>query len=166
MMKHATARDVNAKKNLPSLLSRRELGKTGSLLGGFDKPHRNLVTGCFIPNTIRRIANYGFKAFCGTYSKSGDIFLSAAQDRAIRIYDTSGGNFKKFKKIMARDVGWSILDTAFSPDGRFVVYSSWSECSKCLYSHYTLHVCMCHVMHLIEVNNYVIYYITIYSSHM
>lgn len=47
--------------------------------GGFDKPHRNLVTGCFIPNTVRRIANYGFKAFCGTYSKSGDIFLSAAQ---------------------------------------------------------------------------------------
>lgn len=135
MMKHATGRDVNAKKNLPSLLSRRELGKTGSLLGGFDKPHRNLVTGCFIPNTIRRIANYGFKAFCGTYSKSGDIFLSAAQDRAIRIYDTSGGNFKKFKKIMARDVGWSILDTAFSPDGRFVVYSSWSECSKCLSLH-------------------------------
>lgn len=31
---------------------------------------------------------------------------------------------------MARDVGWSILDTAFSPDGRYVVYSSWSECSE------------------------------------
>ena len=39
-------------------------------------------------------------------------------DRAIRIYDTANGNFKKFKKIMARDVGWSILDTAFSPDGK------------------------------------------------
>ncbi|CAL8135582.1 unnamed protein product [Orchesella dallaii] len=128
MMKQATAIESGG-RSLPSLLAQRELGRTGNgMKGGFDKPHRNHVTGRFLPNTIRRIANYGFKAFCGTYSKSGDIFLSAAQDRAIRIYDTSNGNFKKFKKIIARDVGWSILDTAFSPDGRYVVYSSWSEC--------------------------------------
>ncbi|ODN00691.1 DDB1- and CUL4-associated factor 11 [Orchesella cincta] len=129
ILKQATALDASAGRSLPSLLAQREVGKTGNgMKGGFDKPHRNHVTARFLPNTIRRIANYGFKAFCGTYSKNGDIFLSAAQDRAIRIYDTSNGNFKKFKKIVARDVGWSILDTAFSPDGRYVVYSSWSEC--------------------------------------
>jgi len=99
-------------------------------VSGFDKPHRSLLSENFLPNTITRIANYGHKAFCGTYSKDGNIFLSASQDRAIRIYDTTNGVFKKFKKIMARDVGWSVLDTAFSPDGRSIVYSSWSECSK------------------------------------
>jgi hypothetical protein len=51
-------------------------------------------------------------------------------DRSIRIYDTSKGRFKEFKRILARDVGWSVLDTAFSPDGRHVAYSSWSEASE------------------------------------
>lgn len=51
-------------------------------------------------------------------------------DRQLRLYDTSNGRFKLLKTIEARDVGWSILDTAFSPDGHYVVYSSWSECSK------------------------------------
>jgi len=29
--------------------------------------------------------------------------------------------------IRARDVGWSILDTAFSPDNRHLIYSSWCD---------------------------------------
>ena len=29
--------------------------------------------------------------------------------------------------IQARDVGWSILDVAVSPDGEHLVYSSWSD---------------------------------------
>ena len=51
-------------------------------------------------------------------------------DRFLRVFDTSQGRFNCIKKIPARDVGWSILDTAFSPDGRTVVYSSWSESSE------------------------------------
>ncbi|OXA46982.1 hypothetical protein Fcan01_18501 [Folsomia candida] len=112
--------------SLPRLLASREMGNI-SRFSGFDKPHRNRLSETFLPNTINRVANYGYKAFCGTYSKKGDIFLCASQDRAIRIYDTTNGRFSKFKKIMARDVGWSVLDTAFSPDGRSVIYSSWSE---------------------------------------
>jgi WD repeat-containing protein 23 len=46
---------------------------------GFDKPHRSLLSENFLPNTITRVASYGHKAFCGTYSKDGNIFLSAAQ---------------------------------------------------------------------------------------
>ena len=45
------------------------------------------------------------------------------------MFDTSKGQFKVFRKIPARDVGWSILDTAFSPDGSSIIYSSWSESS-------------------------------------
>lgn len=99
-------------------------------MAGFDKPTRNQLASRFIPNSVQKIANYGHKAFCGTYSKSGNIFLSASQDRAIRIYDSSRDQFREFKKINCRDVGWAILDTAFSPDGRHLVYSSWSEASK------------------------------------
>lgn len=51
-------------------------------------------------------------------------------DRVLRVFDTSKGGFDCIRKIPARDVGWSILDTAFSPDGRNIIYSSWSEASK------------------------------------
>lgn len=50
-----------------------------SRFSGFDKPHRNRLSETFLPNTINRVANYGYKAFCGTYSKKGDIFLCASQ---------------------------------------------------------------------------------------
>jgi WD repeat-containing protein 23 len=119
------------KTGLPQLLAAREMGQV-SRTCGFDGPHRNLISSRFLPNTVRKVANYGVKAFCGSYSKDGDIFLTASQDRAIRIYDTSKDEFREFKKICGRDVGWSVLDTAFSPDGRHVVYSSWSD---------SIHVC-------------------------
>lgn len=51
-------------------------------------------------------------------------------DKFLRLYRTHDGDFVQFKTIPARDVGWSILDTAFSPDGNYIVYSSWSECCK------------------------------------
>ena len=50
-------------------------------------------------------------AFCGFYSKNGDLFLSACQDTNIRIYDTKYNRFKQIKTVRARDVGWSVLDT-------------------------------------------------------
>lgn len=33
-----------------------------------------------------------------------------------------------FREIVARDIGWSIVDLDFSTDSRFVIYSSWSNC--------------------------------------
>lgn len=51
-------------------------------------------------------------------------------DRKLRLYRTIGKNFTLLRKISARDVGWSILDTAFSPDGSSCVYSSWSDSGK------------------------------------
>ena len=44
-------------------------------------------------------------------------------DQYIRIYDTTNEQFRLFKAIRARDVGWSVLDTAF----RYVLTSVWSE---------------------------------------
>ena len=34
-------------------------------------------------------------------------------DQYIRVYDTTNDGFRHIKSIQARDVGWSILDTAF-----------------------------------------------------
>eukprot|EP00058_Branchiostoma_floridae_P019127 XP_002604616.1 hypothetical protein BRAFLDRAFT_92850 [Branchiostoma floridae] len=48
-------------------------------------------------------------------------------DDHIRLYNTSHGSFTETRCITARDVGWSVLDTAFSPDGTCVIYSSWSD---------------------------------------
>ena len=36
-----------------------------------------------------------------------------ATDAHIRIYNTANGNFKLMKRIRAKDVGWSVVDTAF-----------------------------------------------------
>ncbi|ERE89402.1 DDB1- and CUL4-associated factor 11-like protein [Cricetulus griseus] len=48
-------------------------------------------------------------------------------DQTIRLYDCRYGRFHKFKSIKARDVGWSVLDVAFTPDGNHFLYSSWSD---------------------------------------
>ncbi|KAL1432564.1 hypothetical protein MTO96_013312 [Rhipicephalus appendiculatus] len=80
-----------------------------------------------LPNFQADTVYYPSKTFCGTFARNGDIFMTACQDCVIRIYDTSRGDFKQLKSVSARDVGWSILDMAVSPDGLYFVYSSWSE---------------------------------------
>ena len=72
------------------------------------------------------------KVFCGTYSRKGDLFMSACQDQKIRLYDTTGHVFKFKRSIRARNVGWSVLDVALSPDGYNIIYSSWCDSSKCI----------------------------------
>ena len=52
-------------------------------------------------------------------------------DQFIRLYDTTtSSSFQKLAEILVEDVGWSILDTALSPDRTGVAYSTWSEWSK------------------------------------
>ncbi|XP_076242069.1 DDB1- and CUL4-associated factor 11 isoform X1 [Calliopsis andreniformis] len=112
------------KRNLSvmSMIQRRSLGRS------FTTGERCRICSNFLPNKMHQVAKYNTKAFCGSYSKDGRFFLTASQDRFLRLYRTHDGDFVEFKTIPARDVGWSILDTAFSPDGNYIVYSSWSEC--------------------------------------
>ena len=56
--------------------------------------------------------------------------MSACQDQKIRLYDTTGNAFKYKRSIRARNVGWSVLDVALSPDGYNIIYSSWCDSSK------------------------------------
>ncbi|GIX81480.1 hypothetical protein CDAR_224682 [Caerostris darwini] len=111
---------------LPCMLRSREIGMNG-------RQHFTLGDRCqimqrVIPNKKETLDCYNGKVFCGAYAKDGDIFMSAAQDYCIRLYDTSRGLFKLKRTVEARDVGWSILDTVVSPDGNNFIYCSWSEC--------------------------------------
>lgn len=134
------------------MIQKRALGPS------FSTGERCRISSNFLPNKMHQVAKYSTKAFCGSYSKDGRFFLTASQgksfffyiqkllfimaliflcdlsnilaDKFLRLYRTHDGDFVQFKTIPARDVGWSILDTAFSPDGNYIVYSSWSECCK------------------------------------
>lgn len=108
------------------MLYKRQLGMQKQL--SFSPAHQRVMRTPYLPNNLELMACYRQKAFCGTYSEDGNIFLSAAQDQNIRIYDTQDNKFELMKTIRAKDVGWSVLDTAFSPDGNYMIYSSWSEC--------------------------------------
>jgi len=110
-----------AKMSLPRLLHHRNLGQRFS-----SRDHKRVGTER-LPHNPTKVAAFKNKVFCGTYAREGDIFMSACQDRMIRIFDTSKGNFKLVQTVEAQDVGWSVLDVALSPDGGHLVYSSWSD---------------------------------------
>lgn len=110
------SRPAGGKNVFPKSLIQRELGfKT--------KP---FIASHILPRKREQVAMIRAKVFCGTYDRTGDVFLSASQDCQIRVYDTSSGNFRLSKSVFAQDVGWSILDTAISPSGQQFLYTSWS----------------------------------------
>lgn len=111
--------------SMAALLRERECGMP--FRGIFTRGDKCRISSRLLPNVKVDTQHYPSKAFCGTFARNGDIFMTACQDSVIRIYDTSQGDFKEFKSVSARDVGWSILDMAVSPDGLYFVYSSWSE---------------------------------------
>jgi DDB1- and CUL4-associated factor 11 len=46
------------------------------------------IGGSMVPRCGKLLEHYRSKVFCGVYGRDGDIFLTAAQDKKIRIYDT------------------------------------------------------------------------------
>lgn len=118
------------------LIHRREIGMSSR--EHFTSGNQCLFNSRFLPNRSQKLAHYHHKVFCGQFSQQGDIFLSACQDQNIRIYDTMDSKFELKKTIRARDVGWSVLDVAFSPDSNYLIYSSWSDC---------IHLCNIHGDH-------------------
>ncbi|RZF48025.1 hypothetical protein LSTR_LSTR002091 [Laodelphax striatellus] len=111
--------------NVVNMINARQEGMFGSTT--FTRGDKCRISNERLPKRMRMLDSFDSKAFCGVYSQDGDRFLVAAQDRLIRLYDCKNGFFKRSAVIKAKDVGWSILDTAFSPDGNCVAYSSWSE---------------------------------------
>lgn len=111
--------------SIPRMLSQRERGLCRH--GGFSPGECSRVFSHFLPNHLAFTDLYSQKAFCGIYSRDGRLFMSACQDQRIRLYDCTYGAFRKFRSVKARDVGWSVLDVAFTPDGAHFLYSSWSD---------------------------------------
>ena len=48
-------------------------------------------------------------------------------DQNIRIYNTEDNKFELIKTIRAKDVGWSVLDTAFRYNSGFIWATSWEN---------------------------------------
>lgn len=71
----------------------------------------------------------GTLTFCESHGKYHYLFMYFI-DRQLCLYYTHNGTFDKCKKIEAENVGWSILDIAFSPDNRHIAYSTWAESGK------------------------------------
>ncbi|EFN75754.1 WD repeat-containing protein 23 [Harpegnathos saltator] len=96
--------DSSSKQNLSiaSMIQKRTIGPA------FSTAEKCWISNSFLPNKFDLITKYN--------------------NSWLRVYNTHNGKFTQLKSIPARDVGWSILDTAFSPDGSTIVYSSWSEC--------------------------------------
>ncbi|CAK9272814.1 unnamed protein product [Sphagnum jensenii] len=63
------------------------------------------------------------RAYIGQFSKDGTLFVAGFQDRRIRIYNVDRG-WTVQKDILARNLRWTVTDTALSPDQRFLVYAS------------------------------------------
>lgn len=113
-------------KSITSMIADRESGKLKGL--NFSQGDKCLIGNFKLPIRMKNVDTYENKAFCGIYSHDGNTLLTASQDRFIRTYDCSDGfQFKELKTIQGRDIGWSVLDTAFSPDSTKIAYSSWSN---------------------------------------
>eukprot|EP01112_Ceratiomyxa_fruticulosa_P004992 TRINITY_DN1555_c0_g1_i2.p1 TRINITY_DN1555_c0_g1~~TRINITY_DN1555_c0_g1_i2.p1 ORF type:complete len:518 (-),score=96.42 TRINITY_DN1555_c0_g1_i2:158-1711(-) len=116
----------NHKSNAGSLTSRlfaREISAYKHL--PFTPSTKNHITSThFLPLKAKEFCQYGEHVFCGQFSHDGSVYMTACQDGHLRLYNTA--TWRRFKLILARYIGWSIIDTDYSPDQRFVAYSSWS----------------------------------------
>ncbi|KRT85038.1 WD40 domain-containing protein [Oryctes borbonicus] len=92
----------------------------------FSRPNKTKISNWFLPNHMEKLDKHDGKVFCGTFSREGNYFITASQDQQIRIYKSDRGVYKLLKTIHARDVGWSIIDVAFSLNQEHFVYSTWS----------------------------------------
>ncbi|XP_030766143.1 DDB1- and CUL4-associated factor 11 isoform X2 [Sitophilus oryzae] len=117
--------------NVSALIRNRESGLYKE--ENFSKATRCKISNQYLPNEmVGTLENGSAKIFCGIFSGDGNTFLTASQDRNIKLYDVKSSSYELYKTIRARDVGWSIIDVAFSPDGSNFVYSTWSS---------SLHMC-------------------------
>ena len=66
----------------------------------------------------------GSRAYCGRFSRSGDVFVAACQDRRVYVYDTSDDAWGVRGVVNARALRWTVTDCAVSPDESRLFYAS------------------------------------------
>ncbi|KAM9968817.1 hypothetical protein ACTFIW_000218 [Dictyostelium discoideum] len=106
------------KTNLNRFLLNRELS---------DKNNENIrISQHYLPmNRAETVISMPSRIFCCKITSDGKRLMTASQDKMIRIFNTS--NFEQIKEIQAVDINWSIIDTDYSPDQNWLIYSSWSH---------------------------------------
>ena len=52
--------------------------------------------------------------------------MTASPNGEIALYDTRNNSFRRDAVYRAGDVGWAIVDTAYSSDQKSIIFSSWS----------------------------------------
>lgn len=97
------------------------------------------LMGCHIPTTPSVFHQLSTRIFCGTFAKSGNVYVSAEQQDTMKIFDCSRDRLRLRRTVVPRETGWAILDTAFSPCERFMAYSSWSNCLQLITLDGTIH---------------------------
>lgn len=109
--------------NVYHMLYSRELGLCQG--AGFSRSQQcNILCGTRIPACpTKLVEELPSRAYNGQFSKDGSLFVAAFQDKRIRIYDVHHG-WRLRKNVTARMLRWTITDTALSPDGRLLLYSS------------------------------------------
>eukprot|EP01080_Neovahlkampfia_damariscottae_P011497 gene11497-4661_t len=97
---------------------------------------KNKIMNKIIPNkNIGFVDKYNSSGFCGKFSQDGSIFVTASQDKKIRIYDTNHVEYSmKYKnqtkvkrEVIGNNVGYSILDIDISKNNENIIYSTWSN---------------------------------------
>ncbi|XP_018566503.1 DDB1- and CUL4-associated factor 11 isoform X2 [Anoplophora glabripennis] len=121
---------ISKEKNITNMLQNRERGMYTN--NNFSRGNKCKIFNRYLPNEMSVLGDCIGKVFCGIFSKDGNCFITASQDRYIRLHNSGDGSYRLFKSFRARDVGWSIIDVAFSPDRQHFVYSTWSS---------SLHLC-------------------------
>eukprot|EP01083_Nonionella_stella_P047306 126594_1 len=95
----------------------------------------------FVPNSLDgylEFEDHNDRIFCAKFSQSGDTFCCASP-YSVRIFETD--SWKPTRVISDLDTGWAIVDIDYSPDERWVAYSSWSNIVHLVnvYGPHTLH---------------------------
>ncbi|KAJ7337061.1 DDB1- and CUL4-associated factor 11 [Desmophyllum pertusum] len=109
----------------------------------FTQGDRAAACANFIPTRWKQRLNIFTSYFVADFPVMAKCFFQLV--KRIRLYDTTQGQFKEFRNIVARDVGWSVIDTDYSPDQQYLIYSSWSDyvhlCN--IYGDHETHTALC-----------------------
>ncbi|XP_024522032.1 LEC14B protein [Selaginella moellendorffii] len=108
--------------NTVSMLAGREINSSKN--GKFSRAEACHVSSRILPDKGPEILERkSSRLYISQFSNDGSLFIAGFQDRTIVVYDADN-NWTIHKRVKARNMNWTITDTALSPDQRFLVYAS------------------------------------------
>uniref|UniRef100_A0A8C9E3L8 DDB1 and CUL4 associated factor 11 n=1 Tax=Phocoena sinus TaxID=42100 RepID=A0A8C9E3L8_PHOSS len=110
--------------SFPQMLHQRERGLCHQ--GSFSLGERSRMMSHFLPNDLGFTDTYSQKAFCGIYSKDGQIFMSACQVHICNIYGE--GDTHTALDLRPDERRFAVFSIAVSSDGREVLGGANDGC--------------------------------------